>query len=238
MNKAQRLAVAGLVAPVVRESAASNQARRVALVDADGNVTGYTTLAEVQRQILERAQIEFEVQPDKRPERSVCVKCGAVFRQKPGGLAKQCEGCRRGTCLDCHAQLPVQSNANKRRRKRCGACSIAHRKAARLDKVKRWCCTDCGAPTSSSNTKRCRSCYEKSTGHRACSKCGAVLRGASTRALGICRWCATDTHCRRGHERAKYGVIYSGVRQCKACNAENMRARRAVQSESEGKGGP
>lgn len=89
MNKAQRLAVAGVVAPHLREQSDKAAKRRVARVDKDGNVVGYTTLAEVQRALLERQKIELEVIDGVRPKEIVCAQCGRADRvARTGKLQK------------------------------------------------------------------------------------------------------------------------------------------------------
>lgn len=95
MNKAKRLAIAGVVAPFLREGADKALKRRVARVDAEGRVVGYTTLAEVQKALLERATIELAVQPNTPPRETICRVCGRLFslpawKRRP---PKECDAC-------------------------------------------------------------------------------------------------------------------------------------------------
>lgn len=96
--KVERLRVAGAIAPSVRKGSA----RRVALVDASGVVTGYRNLSDVQKQILERAKIELDVDAPHKLEKAVCRACGRMFEVKkknssgrhcPGGCLTACVGC-------------------------------------------------------------------------------------------------------------------------------------------------
>lgn len=116
LNKSQTLALAGAIAPTVREQHAAASERRVALVDAEGNVVGYTTLAEVKRQILARAKIEFSVM-NGRPKKAFCEACGAVIQVKRVGAAPtQCRKCRRAVCVDCGVDRKQYGKL------RCAAC--------------------------------------------------------------------------------------------------------------------
>jgi hypothetical protein len=82
MSKADRLAVAGVVAPFIREGATSYSLRRVARIDANGNVVGYTTLAAVQKVLLERHKIEIAVQPGIRRMMSSIWRRGVLASDK------------------------------------------------------------------------------------------------------------------------------------------------------------
>jgi hypothetical protein len=103
--KAERLAVAATVAPSLR---GLRPARRIALVDADGHVTGYTTSKDVAAKLLERANIEIAVDDGVRPAAVVCVCCGRMIsvRQGHGGtVPTRCSSCPNGRCLDCAKPL-------------------------------------------------------------------------------------------------------------------------------------
>ncbi len=115
-TKAERLAVAGALAPHLRDQG-GRSTRRVALTDKDGNVTGYTTLAEVQKSLLRAREIELDVQDGVRPKVVLCQNCGKdVPVLTPGGsLPKVCNRkggchgqrkcCRRG----CQSEPPVSA---------------------------------------------------------------------------------------------------------------------------------
>jgi hypothetical protein len=74
-NKATRLAVAGVIAPVLRSST-DVALRRVGKLDAKGNVVGYTTLGEVQKALLLERQIELSTADGVRPKEVMCRNCG------------------------------------------------------------------------------------------------------------------------------------------------------------------
>lgn len=101
-NKATKLEIAGLIAPVLRGQSESVAKRRVAKVDKDGNVVGYTTLAELQRELLAARKIELEVEDGVRPEKKLCEKCGIIFEvPKVGALPSFCRKCSDPACIDC-----------------------------------------------------------------------------------------------------------------------------------------
>lgn len=88
-NKAERLVIAGAVAPVLRDGA--EKARRRIVKTHSGRVV---TLADVQAGLLKAKKIELEVVEGKRPKEIICA-CGAVVRvPKTGGVVpKQCQRC-------------------------------------------------------------------------------------------------------------------------------------------------
>ena len=95
LNKAERLALAGAVAPVLRDGAAKAKARRVKIVGKDGKVVRVGTLAEVQEGLLAAKKIELEVEDGVRPKEILCA-CGAVRKvPKKGVLPKQCRKCQK-----------------------------------------------------------------------------------------------------------------------------------------------
>lgn len=181
-TKAERLALAAAVAPSVRDSA--ERPRRVALIDADGNVTGYTDVSSVQRTILERAKIELDVGPNGA--RLCCQVCGRMAKRR-GPRSTRCDRCERRRCDDCGDALAASRgkpgqyvakdgfvlcrSCRKLRTKpnQCAVCKATFkgtrrapgarcqlcRKVALAAKV--WLCTLCGEPCSNRAT-RCRSC--------------------------------------------------------------------------------
>lgn len=95
-NKAERLALAGAVAPFLRDQSERAASRRVTRVDKDGNVVGYTTLAEVQQGLLRRHEIEIDVAPDERPREFFCQRCGLPSPMpERGAQPKHCSRCER-----------------------------------------------------------------------------------------------------------------------------------------------
>lgn len=94
-NKAERLAVAAAVAPVLRSSDAKK--RRVTLYNQEtGSITGYTTLDKAQEGILATAKIELAVQDDVRPKKNFCALCGKVMPVQTTGKIRQF--CSEYTC--------------------------------------------------------------------------------------------------------------------------------------------
>lgn len=96
LAKVERLAIAGEVAPVLRRRAGAP--RKVTLVGKDGKPTGTTTDIEVAKSLLSRSEIEFSVQPGKRPAFVNCKTCGRPVKVPSSGkipkrhkiIAKKC----------------------------------------------------------------------------------------------------------------------------------------------------
>jgi hypothetical protein len=138
-NKAERLAVAGAVAPRLRSQDDKTKSRRVALVDKDGKVTGYTTLAQVQKSLLKAREIELDVQDGVRPKEVLCKHCGKTVKVPPkGGKCGQpptvcIDGCRQ-TCSESGCNKSVtrgaaRSSARAGRAIRCLSCATKHHAA-------------------------------------------------------------------------------------------------------------
>lgn len=155
--KAERLAVAGAIAPVLRDQASRVANRRVARVDEHGNVVGYTTLLEVQKQLVARHALEIEVQPDEKPREVMCVRCGLpVPVPKVGRTPRFCRLCTSAKCARCGDKLKKGStspwkNARIKGERLCFACI----KARSIEQCAK--CVDCGSAFSSKRTHQIRS---------------------------------------------------------------------------------
>jgi hypothetical protein len=89
LTKAERLAIGGAVAPIVRRAA--DAPRKVTVVGKDGKPVGETTSVEVAKAVLARSEIEFSVQPGKRPAVVSCSVCGYPVKVAPtGAIPKRC----------------------------------------------------------------------------------------------------------------------------------------------------
>lgn len=112
-SKVERLAVAASVAPTLRSQGATTRMRRIARVDADGNVIGYTTLGELQQSLLKRKAIEIAVQPGVRPEAVFCGACGLPVPQASTGRDRKfCDRCK---------------NERRKRLKKTPQCAVCRR---------------------------------------------------------------------------------------------------------------
>lgn len=145
-TRAQSLAVAGALAPHLRDQE-GRASRRVARVDARGNVVGYTTLGEVQKALLRRQEIEFDVADGVRPKEIICETCGCVDKVgAKGAVPKCCARCRSPRCANCAIELPPSAGTpwahRKRRGKpaRCRGCAVEAVASAPVAM-----CADCGA---------------------------------------------------------------------------------------------
>ena len=163
-SKAERLAVAGAIAPVVRQNAEKLARRRVRLWNQQTGEDGaFVSGLEAQKGIQATAEIEFDVQPQVRPKEVICTKCGRLFRasvSKNGYVQKTCLGCRRPqeTCANpsCSARpprcafLPSQLTQRGHEPWRCRACSGYmkvngfERPAERVDRACQKACAGVG----------------------------------------------------------------------------------------------
>jgi len=128
-NKAQRLAVAAAVAPGLRSVSEKTASRRVAKVDKDGNIVGYTTLAEVQKALLEKQRIEFDVVEGVRPKEVVCQACGRIRKVDRGPIPAVCRfGCdTRCSTVGCEGRISATTavrRALERKPRVCKQCAL------------------------------------------------------------------------------------------------------------------
>jgi hypothetical protein len=202
MCKAERLIVAGVVAPALRAAPESVRKRRVARVDKDGNVVGYTTLAEVQEKVLLTRSIELAVDDGTRPILVMCRRCGMEFRpRKNGRVFVVCNSCSTPKCLGCGKVLTPSQNAN--RRKRCWGCYTEWRRDGR----KRQHCVDCGVehgiPAAKSN--RCQDChFKRIRAERAmCCVCNRKLSPDINTPAKVKKRGGEATKCRTCHLRGR-----------------------------------
>lgn len=109
LTKAERLAIGGAVAPIVRRAA--DAPRRVTIINKDGSPVGVTDSVNVAQSMLARADIEFSVQEGKRPEWVKCKTCGAPVKVGKGGRARDvCRGVCRGTNMITAREIEIHDN--------------------------------------------------------------------------------------------------------------------------------
>lgn len=133
MSKAEErleaLAIAGYVAPRMRSAPETTRKRRIKRVDKEGNVVGETTVEEIQKALLAKRAIEFDVQEGVRPRERVCRKCGIAWdndKNKVNGNRRYCERCVVVFCRDCKIKLPPTAHCTNTTR--CRSCEHASRK--------------------------------------------------------------------------------------------------------------
>ena len=199
-SKLARLGVAAIVAPSLRINADRAKRRRVGRVGADGEVVGYTTLAEVQEKVLEAAKVELAVE-GARPTVVPCAICGmpAVVRRKAKIELQRCPSCARPARCDGCGKGLVPHVARRQLRRgpgaplRCRACWLAARREG-ADLVGRGCAR-CGVELSrtvvSYSARRgklptCRGCY-RGEARREASKKGGKPRAKTYVAGGVAR---------------------------------------------------
>jgi len=235
-NKAQRLAVAAVVAPTLRAATVRTRERRVAVVDKSGAVLRYTTLEATQKALLATARIEFDT-VGLRPRLVFCQQCGASVRvPKTGAVPVRCRACGRAKCWKCGVATSSGALSCRNKGRTRVWCAGCYRTRARH----RYLCPDCGSPRKHPDS-RCRPCWakQKTKNHQVhCPGCGRALggrvmlpcqvarRGGRPAMCGRCRPRAKADRCRRGHayDDANTYLRPGGKRDCRACLA--IRARR------------
>lgn len=215
-NKAERLAVAGHVAPRLRDQAERAAKRRVALTDKDGNVVRYTTLAEVQASLLLQKKIELEVIEGKRQAEYICEECGTLVR-RPNPKAtggKRCDACSFLSCADCGKKLPRCYSAPsfvKKRKGRppyCGECAAKHRKKKPLP-----VCETCKKTLH-------RTRQPNADGRLFCSPCKNRMKREATARAHPCANCGQPLPLKK---------IYQGGKYCSGCYTTERRKETVAQ---------
>lgn len=170
-SRAERLSLAAAAAAPLRTHAADAARRRVGLLDHGGNVVGYTTLLEVQKQLTARHALEIEVQPDEKPREVVCVRCGLPAPVPTVGRPPQfCVRCKSARCHDCGGPLSAGASSPARNAALAGKPRYCVECLLRRQRENRVPCSACGellnAKASSkarcagtTQTVKCRPCY-------------------------------------------------------------------------------
>lgn len=193
-TKAEKLALTGAVAGTLRANASTAKRRRVALVNADGEVTGYTDLATVQEALLAKHALEIEVQPDIRPTEVICEGCGKPIVVKHSGKPrKKCDACLNGKCVDCGKVRKARSRTDVEGL-RCQRCRIARtRRFTNPD------CEVCGKPVTNAQAYAIRmgiglprhgQCTPPAkTTQYTCDTCGSKKKKTASSKMTTCKTC-------------------------------------------------
>lgn len=192
-NKAERLALAAVIAPGIRETESEARGRRVARLGSDGRVVGYTDVAEFRKSILRRAEIEIGVVGNIRPKRSVCTQCGGIIQvPQTGSVPTLCKGCK--PCLGCGG--PTSG------KKLCSGCTSNKKKPPILC----WVCNT-ALPRSARESRRLetraappkhRSCRPGASPDHRCHFCNVQISDDSARhqlaraTMLMCKPCASQ----------------------------------------------
>lgn len=184
LSKTTRLHVGAYASPRIRgKPFHKNLTRKVARVDADGKVVGYTSLSELQDAVLTRKQIELELLEGQRPKEVICTHCGHIIRvsQKGGHVPTVCrDGCdRRCSTPGCTHEIGHRQALNRARNNvaiaYCFACSNAPKAAASVASRKQNLASHCGhghaftpenTITKKSGSRACRACHNAASKER------------------------------------------------------------------------
>lgn len=95
LSKAEQLAIAGAVAPKIRNK--KERQRPIKVVDADGNVKGTVTHRDVLEGVARRTEIEITVVDGKRPAEVLCKDCRTIVAVggRAGGIPHRCVQCKK-----------------------------------------------------------------------------------------------------------------------------------------------
>lgn len=196
-TKAERLAIAGAVAPTLRQRAGAG--RKITVVDKDGKPVRVTDDVEIAKGLLARADIEFSVVPGERPKWVRCSNCGKPIKVSVRGrirrvckfkkgqsacLARACADCgvpidrrSKGRCVRCNRLHILAQNRSDKGRKVLASLTPEQRQrgrergaTARRKPAAARACVDCSAPVG----RRCK------TGR--CGRCNSAAFNATGRA--------------------------------------------------------
>jgi hypothetical protein len=184
LSKAQRLAIAGIVAPHLR---AARKPRIITTTDAEGRPVRTITDVELAQTMLRRADIELST--DAPGGVRACELCKVLF-PAPAVNAKRCYACRLGRCVDC--AVPITDS----RARRCRPCADKERWSGRAPRAPRAPCAKCGTDLwsvrKSVMRKKCPACPRPPT--PVCVTCAGTIKGYPRK--GQCFTC---------YMRARYG---------------------------------
>ena len=131
--KAERLAKASIIAPVLR----SRPPRTIHLVDAEGKVTGFTTDIAVAQSLLEKAKIEIAVDDGIRPSEVMCEVCGKLAPVAATGLVrKKCRACVEAKKLENFRIWQKSDDAKAKKQQKYAALPEETKKAIRARTAK------------------------------------------------------------------------------------------------------
>jgi hypothetical protein len=92
LSLTEKLRIAGEVAPTLRDIA-SGERKRIKTTDPTGRVVRVISRVDLAKMVLERAGIEFDVLPGKRPTHKLC-SCGSLLVVPPKGkIPEWCAPC-------------------------------------------------------------------------------------------------------------------------------------------------
>lgn len=99
LNKAERLAVAAVIAPTVRERGLRGRNRPVKVYNREtGEVVREATLAEVHKGVLEALNISHLTQDGVKPKEKVCPCGRGIIRQTGQRMRPRCPECYKCVC--------------------------------------------------------------------------------------------------------------------------------------------
>ncbi len=122
----------------MRAMAAKTKARRVAIVDKDGKVIRYTTVAVVQEGLLKAHKIEIEVDEGVRPKEIICKLCGKPVRVRnhkgkpPAVCRTACVRCACGRLVGKSSMSPGAIVIRNGRPPICWHCAITSEQRSEL----------------------------------------------------------------------------------------------------------
>ena len=192
LNRAQRLALAGKLAPTARSLAPK---RKIHVTNAQGEVVRVISDQDLAKGLLARADVELSTLPGEIRKSMLCQVCAKVILS-PQPRQKRCSQCSHGVCA---CGMPLTNI----RGKQCMPCFRARRKAeaeAKYQAAKRTCA--CGREeTINAVVVRC---YEVLAEPYECKFCGRAKNGNRREGLKD----TPEANYMRAYQRARRQAIY------------------------------
>lgn len=154
-TKAERLAIAGAIAPTIRSAEVSKRDRIVRIKDKNGNTIRTLSLIDLQKELLEKRGIEIDMGDGIRPKITICEDCGCpIFVKKSGVLRTRCDDCGWVKCENCNKRVSMRIASNDIRKSKitrwCKPCSVLLGRRKTKPTSPEALCVSCGERQASS----------------------------------------------------------------------------------------
>lgn len=153
-SRAERLRIAGRIAPIVRDAAYKGRSRVIKVVGRDGAIIRTIDSAELNAKLRERAGIEFDTISPRLATRLACIWCQSVFSAEPnrraGRVRRICPECLDMPCATCGIGVGADRSRDAHRRGHRPYCD-EHRPNRPVPPLP---CAICGADTTANVSRK------------------------------------------------------------------------------------